>query len=312
LSTQRGAVQVLQIGDLFMRSTFSFPLKSEADVYFKWRYNPQYNCKDTYYFKVPNYIQVNCNKTNSLESKHYNLPSGEVIWRVINPDGGHGYLDDLFINYYKILCEQNIFIKFKDENYVPAEGISSLEPNAAINRGCFSYNISLDTNFTTCDVSLFTISPGCDKSSSTYQGKRLYMGQERLEWDKINLNCSICGQSYYYFNATNDGRNFIESKIYKGPFIYACILKTDKIGQKIINGTHFEDQYLIRLSGTRKFDVYLSTKNKSGYWNDFDGFQPYDNNGEQEQTWSILWNRKEIDNGTVKGVEFRIRDKNGE
>jgi len=297
---------VLYIGDSLIKSIFSFDLKDETDLYFFWKSGLGNNSKGSYAFIGPASVQKNCVNTTEWENEHYHFSSGKVKWRVINPNGGFGCIDNISIKHRDLACLSDSPILFINRTPIPEEGLSSLRPNAAVNRTNFEYIVDISTNLSFFEVALYTISPGCNKESSVCQGSRLFNGKKRLEWNNITLNCSTCGKSYYYFTAISNGNNIAESGIFEGPWLYSCILDTRRYPPKRINETYCEDSCSIKLIGSKKSNIFLSYLNKSGYWNRHGESRSYVNNGEQTCYWNNSLSLS--DANTILGNVFEFYD----
>lgn len=281
---------MLLIGDLPVKSIFSFNLSNEADLYFDWKSDfIENNTNSWFTFTGSGNIREDCANNSGFEKKHYHLNPGEVKWRVISGTGRHGYIDNLFIRYNS---DPKIPIKFFGESYSPQEGFSSSDPLFPVDRKKFKFNISLETNLAACEVDLFTIPPGTGKDNSIFQGTKIFNGNQ-LTWDDVAINCTSCGQSYYYFVATYQG-NSNESNIFKGPTLFACILDYN-----YSNSEHTDDKYIyrysIKISSNRNVNVVLSFLNISGNWNPYGGIRKHNaSNSEEWLYWNFAWNKSEV------------------
>lgn len=95
----------LQIGDKLGMSSFSLMLNGTADIEFDWKSDLTNGLGGELRFIYPGSFEICRSKEWSHSAGH--LPDGgKVTWRVANPNGGYGYIDNIHIRYQNRICER--------------------------------------------------------------------------------------------------------------------------------------------------------------------------------------------------------------
>jgi hypothetical protein len=95
----------LQVGDLEVgMSSFSLILNDTAEIEYDWKSDLTDGLGGELRLIYPGGSE-RCRSKGWVHSVK-RLPAGRVTWRVANPNGGYGYIDNIHIKYANIICER--------------------------------------------------------------------------------------------------------------------------------------------------------------------------------------------------------------